>query len=115
MVLCRGVTPRAVPSFGPLPGQFAEDALNTELGLAQEYLESVASELPAELKTKVVAKAGSPVHMLKELVTESEVELIILATHHRHGFRRWLAGSTTEKLLHEARCPLLSLPFEGPA
>lgn len=112
LLLCRGVTPRSVPSLGPLPGQFAEDSLNAEIERAREYLEAVIAKLPEELNAQPLVMAGSPVHMLKEVVEEHSVELIILATHHRHGFRRWLAGSTTEKLLHEARCPLLSLPFE---
>lgn len=112
LLLCRGVTPRTVPSLGPLPGQFAEDSLNSERDRAREYVESVAHGLPEGLDYQIVVKAGNLVHMLKEVVQEHSVELIVLATHQRHGFRRWLAGSTTEKLLREARCPLLSLPFE---
>ena len=37
-------------------------------------------------------------------------DLIVIGTHGRRGFKRWLLGSVTEAVLHEAACPVLTVP-----
>jgi nucleotide-binding universal stress UspA family protein len=36
-----------------------------------------------------------------------------MATHGHHGFLDALRGSTTERVLHDATCPLLAVPAGG--
>lgn len=37
-------------------------------------------------------------------------DLIVLGTHGRSGFERLVLGSVTEKVIHKARCPVLTVP-----
>jgi nucleotide-binding universal stress UspA family protein len=37
-------------------------------------------------------------------------DLLVLGTHGRSGFNRWVLGSVTEKLLRSALCPVLTVP-----
>jgi nucleotide-binding universal stress UspA family protein len=38
------------------------------------------------------------------------VDLIVMATAGRHGFLEALQGSTTERVVRQARCPVLAIP-----
>jgi nucleotide-binding universal stress UspA family protein len=46
-------------------------------------------------------------------VAEPKIDLIVMATHGHHGFLDALRGSTTERVLHDATCPLLAVPARG--
>jgi nucleotide-binding universal stress UspA family protein len=37
-------------------------------------------------------------------------DLIVMGTHGRGGFERWVLGSVTEKVLRQAPCPVLTVP-----
>jgi nucleotide-binding universal stress UspA family protein len=37
-------------------------------------------------------------------------DLIVMGTHGRGGFERWVLGSVTEKVLRKAPCPVLTVP-----
>ncbi|MFN8612782.1 MAG: universal stress protein [Vulcanimicrobiota bacterium] len=37
-------------------------------------------------------------------------DLIVMSTHGRTGVRRWILGSTTEKVARQAACPVLAFP-----
>jgi len=41
------------------------------------------------------------------LANQKNVDLIVMGTHGRSGLDRFLLGSTTEKILRKARCPVL--------
>jgi nucleotide-binding universal stress UspA family protein len=41
-------------------------------------------------------------------------DLIVLGTHGRSGFERLVLGSVTEKVIHKARCPVLTVPRPMP-
>lgn len=40
---------------------------------------------------------------------ERQVDLIVVGTHGRRGFKRWLLGSVAEELVHRAPCPVMTL------
>jgi nucleotide-binding universal stress UspA family protein len=37
------------------------------------------------------------------------IDLIVMTTHGRKGFSRFILGSTTEKVISESPCPVLSM------
>jgi nucleotide-binding universal stress UspA family protein len=41
-------------------------------------------------------------------------DLIVIGTHGRSGFERLFLGSTAEKVLRKARCPVMTVPPEAP-
>jgi nucleotide-binding universal stress UspA family protein len=42
-------------------------------------------------------------------------DVIVMGTHGRSGFERWVLGSVTERLLRRAPCPVLAVPPPAPA
>ena len=49
----------------------------------------------------------------REILVQAErlhADLIVLGTHGRSGFERLFLGSTTEKVLRKARCPVMTVP-----
>ena len=57
------------------------------------------------LHTKVVE--GDEASMIVDTAVTEQVDLIVMSTHGRSGFSRWVLGSVTEKVLRAAPCPVL--------
>jgi hypothetical protein len=45
--------------------------------------------------------------------TALPADLLVLGTHGRSGFERWVLGSVTEKVLRTALCPVLTVPKDS--
>src|SRR5258706_5267660 len=52
---------------------------------------------------------GDPVNVILEQAEVLGSDLIVLGTHGRRGFDRWVLGSVTERVLHHAPCPVLTV------
>ena len=53
---------------------------------------------------------GDPAHTIVECAHERGADLIVMATHGYGPFRRFLLGSVTAKVLHDASCPVWTGP-----
>ena len=56
------------------------------------------------------AKAGEPADTILQAATEFCTDLIVMTTEGPHGFLDGLRGSTSERVLRKARCPVANLP-----
>ncbi|RMG34252.1 MAG: universal stress protein [Planctomycetota bacterium] len=63
--------------------------------------------LPAEVT--LVVRIGDPGLDVAEYASECGADLIIVSSHGYHGIRRLLMGSTAERILRHAPCPVLVL------
>lgn len=52
---------------------------------------------------------GDPGHKIAEFAQENHADLIVLPSHGRTGIRRLLIGSTAERVVRLAHCPVLVL------
>jgi nucleotide-binding universal stress UspA family protein len=59
---------------------------------------------------KKVTKIGEPADTIAQSATELCADLIVMATEGPDGLLDALRGSTSERVLQKARCPLLNLP-----
>jgi nucleotide-binding universal stress UspA family protein len=50
---------------------------------------------------------GDPAYAILEQAKASQSDLIIMGTHGRGGFSRFLMGSVSHSVLHQTRCPVL--------
>jgi nucleotide-binding universal stress UspA family protein len=67
----------------------------------------VSTHLPGMDNVESVVLTGSPHEAVVELARERQVDLIVVGTH-GHGFvGHVLMGSTAERILHHAPCPVL--------
>lgn len=85
-------------------------------GRANEELDKLAkSEIPQEIKVKIIIKTGKPFIEIIETAKEENADLIIIATHGHTGVEHILFGSTAEKVVRKAPCPVLTLrdPIKG--
>jgi nucleotide-binding universal stress UspA family protein len=84
--------------------------------LAQNYLTRIARQYKdSSIKINRVVIEGEPVKTIAEYVSQSDVDLIIMATHAFSGVQRWIHGSVAEGILHAARVPVfLVTPRDRP-
>ncbi|MEQ9618818.1 MAG: universal stress protein [Deltaproteobacteria bacterium] len=62
----------------------------------------------SDIKTEVLSGV-SPGVTITNYAADNNFDLIAVSTHGRKGFERLILGSETEKVIREARCPVLAL------
>lgn len=72
---------------------------------AQRRLDEAVRELGVEATTAVCV--GSPASSLVELARDRDAELLVLGTHGRTGFTRFVLGSVAETVIQRAPCSVL--------
>ncbi|HMU42374.1 MAG TPA: universal stress protein [Ignavibacteriaceae bacterium] len=116
MVLIYVVEPIIYPPDFSM-GQIAIPSMNTEWDkTANEQLEKLSkSEIPGNIKVKTLVKTGKPFVEIIETAADENTDLIIIATHGHSGVEHILFGSTAEKVVRKAPCPVLTLrePIKG--
>lgn len=84
-----------------------------------EELEAVRRDLVAfvtaegrgsGVRVECVCLQGNPARQILKDAESVPADLIVLGTHGRSGFTRFLLGSVTEKVLRHASCPVLTVP-----
>ena len=98
-------------------GQIAIPSVNAEWDeRAREELENLAkTEIPEGVSVKIILKNGKPFLEIIDTASEENIDLIIIATHGHSGVEHILFGSTAEKVVRKAPCPVLTLrePVKG--
>ncbi|MBD3410645.1 MAG: universal stress protein [Ignavibacteriales bacterium] len=98
-------------------GQMAPPALNRQMReRSKDELESVARERVAEgVEFSTIVRTGKPFIEIIETARDENADLIIIPTHGRTGVEHIFFGSTAEKVVRKAPCPVLSLrkPIKG--
>jgi nucleotide-binding universal stress UspA family protein len=56
---------------------------------------------------------GEAGHLIPELATAKEVELIVMGTVSRTGVAGLLIGNTAERILHQVDCSVLTVKPDG--
>jgi len=87
--------------------QSEQEILAKHREVARGSLESLAAELAPAPPLECVVRQGASHEQIVGLAREIGADLIVMGMH-GHGFlRHALAGSTTERVLHHAPCPVL--------
>ena len=77
---------------------------------AIKSLDQVAKErISKELKAQTLVVQGDPANQIVRLAEDENVDIIIIATHGLTGWRKFMFGSVTEKVIRLAKCPVLSI------
>ena len=97
----------------------ASDFLNMPLAMDDAKLAKIAKrKLDVLSKTppgttcpieRKLVRSGKPFHEITEAAKELKVDLIIIATHGYTGLKKVLLGSTAERVVRYASCPVLTL------
>jgi nucleotide-binding universal stress UspA family protein len=92
----------AVPVFVPTPGDL--EALRVSM---QRFAETeTGSSVPMQFEVG----DGDAASGILDRARAMPSDLIVMGTHGRSGFERLVLGSVTEKVIHKAPCPVLTVP-----
>lgn len=98
-------------------GQVAIPSMDTNIqSRAEEELTNLAKNfVDPSIKVEIIIKTGKPFVEINETAKEMDIDLIIIATHGHTGVEHLLFGSTAEKVVRKAPCPVLTLrePIKG--
>lgn len=104
----------------PLLAEAAKVRLGLDLATTETepaLREFVRTTLPEETTRRDDAvlhvQIGDPAGVIFDTGTREDVDLVVMGTHGLGGFRKWLLGSTTERLLRRTRIPVFAIPAVG--
>lgn len=89
-------------------GPILQELMDTRRKLGQDRLDATCHDELAGMQVERVLLEGFPSERIVEYAKERGVDLIVLPTHGYGPFRRFLLGSVTSKVLHDAECPVLT-------
>lgn len=104
-----------VPPIPPVPTQIEiEPQFDVSLyegkliSSAEKLLEEVVEQgVAKELRVRSIVVQGDPSDEIVKFAAEENVDLIVIATHGRTGWRHLVFGSVAEKVIRLAPCPVL--------
>ena len=67
----------------------------------------VEKHSPGGIRPQLVVHQGSPSDWILSFAQTENIELIVMGTHGRRGFDRLVLGSTTDRVMRRAACPVL--------
>jgi nucleotide-binding universal stress UspA family protein len=109
LVLLHVVSP--VQTYGfPDAMAVAPELIDEVLVQSKVALESFAADSLKGLRVKRVVLEGDPGQEIVQYAKEAECDLVVMPTHGYGPFRRFLLGSVTAKVLHDAHCPVWTGP-----
>jgi nucleotide-binding universal stress UspA family protein len=80
-------------------------------GRLQSALEDLAAPArQAGVAVRFGVYEGQVVSEILDRARAWPADLLVMGTHGRGGFERWVLGSVTEKVLRKASCPVLTVP-----
>lgn len=71
------------------------------------YLSDLINKMPQGLEVHPEVEMGIAAETIIDYANRHNIDLIVMATHGRSGFKRLLYGSVAESVLHEADVPIL--------
>jgi nucleotide-binding universal stress UspA family protein len=83
------------------------DALEDEGETAVSYVAEEAEAAGVPVETAVVT--GTPHRTIMDYIDEHDVDMVVMGTHGRRGFDRFLLGSVTEKVVRTAPVPVMTV------
>ncbi len=96
------------PDFAAYPLAMENDKV---MKAARTQIELVCKQqaLNPKLVEKTLVRQGVPFHEITEAARTLKVDLIIITTHGYTGWKHALIGSTAERVVRHAPCPVMSV------
>jgi len=92
-------------------GQVSIPAMEEEIRKhsEEELGELVSKEIPPGIRATSVIKVGKPFVEIVEVAKNENIDLIVISSHGRTGMDHVLFGSTADKVVRKAPCPVLTI------
>ena len=105
------VVPLTPTIFGVAAGMSAVAMGPTETEALRRELETFTAATRERVPgLEILLREGGATAEILHQADTMKADLIVLGTHGRSGFERWILGSVTEKVLRKASCPVLTVP-----
>ena len=107
LTLLHVLEPTPAANFVAIPG--AVPFPETDFSKAEKDLRSLAASVRHDgtEKPRWKVRAGLPSHEIVEAAKEGDIDLIVIATHGYTGWKHFCIGSTAERVVRAAPCPVL--------
>jgi len=107
LTLLHVAEPMATPDFAAAFPLAMED--DKVMAAAKRELEGVvkAARVPPGIVEKILVRFGRSFHEIADAARTRKVDLIIISTHGYTGLKHAVLGSTTERVVRHAPCPVL--------
>jgi nucleotide-binding universal stress UspA family protein len=92
-------------SFGQIGFPNVEEELRTRG--SDELDNLITREIAGKVPSRKIVRTGKPFYEINQYALEEKMNLIIIATHGHTGMEHILFGSTAEKVVRKAPCPVL--------
>lgn len=101
------IPPHVVVLMGEVDAPLSEHAERHATEQLNDFLSKMGVADEPSVSRRVVL--GPPALTILDVVEEEKHDLIVMGTHGRSGFARLVMGSTAEKVLRAAPCPVLTV------
>ncbi|HYL13761.1 MAG TPA: universal stress protein [Terriglobales bacterium] len=99
-----------IPHERPLPGYPFPAVPDRSRSEAEADLDSVAHWEPLEhIPHELLLEEGPIWQALSRIIEDKEIDLLVVGTHGRGGFKKIVIGSVAEELFRLAPCPVLTV------
>ena len=107
ITLLHVLAPEPSPNFAGVPG--GQTFSEIEQSNAEKALRAlIASTRNGSLShARWTMRAGVPSHEIVEMAKEADIDLIVIATHGNTSWKHFCIGSTAERVVRAAPCPVL--------
>ena len=111
LILVHVVTPIPVIPIHDDPTSFNLPLYEKEMEeSAAKALKKMQQEKVSEgIRSRTMVLQGDAATQIVNLADEENMDMIIIATHGFTGWRKFMFGSVTEKVIRYANCPVLSI------
>lgn len=109
IILVHVVEPRIYPENLVIPAEIEQ--INVRLVQnGHEMLERLCRRVVTpSVKSDMMVMLGKPYERIVEVAKAEKVDLIVIATHGYTGLKHAFLGSTTERVVRHAPCPVLTI------
>ncbi len=101
----------ALPPLPPEALYFKNDLNTVILREHAEFKQIVPPDLSIEYQHEFLR--GNPGPEIVKLAQESQCDLVVMSSHGRTGFLRWVLGSVAEYVIRHSKCPVLTVKVQS--
>lgn len=95
--------------FYNVSGSKATSLVDEMMVAAYDKLKDLVTTNKSEAEIKMIVDMGSPFDSIQKHITDKEADLIVMGTNGLTGIGEILIGSTTEKTVRFAKCPVIAV------
>ena len=116
LILVHVVTPIPVIPVHDDPTSFNLPLYEKEMetNAVKLLLQIQQEKIPKAIQSRTMVLQGDPATQIVNMVKDEKMDMIIIATHGFTGWRKFMFGSVTEKVIRLSPCPVLSIRASHP-